>query len=98
MHHVDYSLIHPLIQRFTKYQVYKNMLGFVAAKRDMEGELIMQSLSSCTAYKELYSLFFFLQLELIFSHLHSPGVTDIYSHLLPCLARLPWWLSGRKFA
>ena len=82
MHHVDYSLTHLLIQRFIKYQVYKNMLGFVAAKRDMEGKLIMQSLSSCAAYKELYSLLFFLQLELelIFSHLHSPGITDIYSH------------------
>lgn len=80
MHHVDYSLIHPLIQRCIKYQVYKNMLGFVAANRDMEGKLIMQSLSSCTAYKELYSLLFFLQLELIFGHLHSPGITDIYSH------------------
>lgn len=59
MHHIDYLLIHPLIQRFIKYQVYKNMLGFVAAKRDMEGKLITQSLSSCTAYKNSIHYFSF---------------------------------------
>lgn len=58
MHHIDYLLIHPLIQRFIKYQVYKNVLGFVAAKRYGRQTDNAEFVKLCNL-QELYSLFFF---------------------------------------
>lgn len=79
MYHVDYPLIHPLFRDvLSTYQIHENMPGFEAAKRQC-----LECLS-CYALREKFThyvcVLFFLQPELICSHLHGTDIPDICSH------------------